>query len=70
MKLLLVPALMLAGAVMVSTAQAAPTAATSHMVKIAKSQSDVGVGQVNWRHHRHHRHHRHRRHHHHRHHSR
>lgn len=52
-------ALMLAGAAMLSTAHAVPTSPMSETLKVARSHSEAGVQQVNWRHYRHHRHHRH-----------
>ena len=56
-------AMLLAGAVTVSTAQAAPTAGAPEALKAAASQ-ESGIAQANWwRHHRHHRHHSHHRHH-------
>ena len=65
-------ALMLAGAVMTSTAQAAPVSGMAEGVKAAQTEVGGDVEKANWRHrrHRHYYHHHWRRHHHHHHHHR
>jgi ribulose kinase len=60
-------AMLLAGAVTASTAQAAPTSGLPEALKAAQSQTAGNVQKAHWRrhHHRHHYRHHHRRHHHH-----
>ena len=62
-------AMLLAGAVTASTAQAAPTSGLPEALKAAQSETAGGLQLVHWRrhHHRHHYRHHHRRHHHHHH---